>query len=221
MLLSTLHSYWTQLINERAACATANLPRIPSTDDFLFWDSFHNMPHYCRSANNTLSHSLLPHHKHLMEAHITHTHNCADSKPTTGPPTRTATHKANSPTQAWQSQIGKAPEFMTCHFRAFPPAPTGTSVSGTAPCPNSNSTYHCLVQTLQSHWFCMNHFIWLIFYNNSQDRYVIYLHFSDEFTGFKTFSLPRAIYLESDSAGTQSNAHGLWSLKLFLNEGGY
>lgn len=103
-----------------------------------------------------------------------HTHTCADSKPTTGPPTRTATHKANSPTQALQSRIGKPPSPWRVTSEPFLQLPRGPRCLAQLRVPTAiapTTAWYRLYRV--TNWFCMNHFIWFKFYNNSQDRYYL------------------------------------------------
>lgn len=96
----------------------------PDTDGFLLRNSFHSMSHCCQSANDPLRHFLLPHRKHLTYALLTHT--CAHGKPTTDPPTRTDTRKANSPAQAVQSRRGEPPSPRDVISEPLPQMPQGS-----------------------------------------------------------------------------------------------
>lgn len=142
-------------------------------------------------ANNSLSCFLLPRHKHLTQAPITHT--CVDSKTTTGPP-NTVTWKPSSPAQAAQRNR-KAPESVKSRSH---PMQVGTKLWRV------------------TKGFLRKHFIPFKLYNHSQDRYCD-LHFSEDCTDLKHLSsLARIIHLEG-RAGTQSNVPFLlWSL--FLSE---
>lgn len=121
--MSQLHPYWTPLINQGAASAAAASLGTPTLMVFCSRTPF-IMSHCCQSANDPLRHFLLPHRQHLTYALLTHT--CAHDKPTTDPPTRTDTRKANSPAQAVQSRRGEPPSPRDVISEPLPQVPQGS-----------------------------------------------------------------------------------------------
>lgn len=102
-----------------------------------------------------------------------HTHLCRQQ--THNRPTNTYSHTQGKLAHTGLAESNrKAPESMTCHFRAFPPAPWGARCLAQLRVPTAiarTTAWYRLYRV--TNWFCMNHFIWFEFYNNCQDRYYL------------------------------------------------